>query len=204
MRTDEQGAAHATVGAPLELEAGGQYTLVVYKHGKRAAVGDWLALVPRDLALPCQEAPLVGNAFRITADWHAGPFAPQQAGEYDLCWAAAGPEGDLGQDEVRQTTPPVSTAPAQNDVAKGRTNWYQQPGVAGAVIKIGVTGPKDGGGADLERRRLLENNKPPSLEQQYAAFIGRPAAHRILRPIYQHAIEPRPAAAPAASFVEER
>ena len=202
VRLDKEGSK---VGEELTLQKSAHYTLVVYKHGKRAVVGDWVALVPKADGFTCRFADLIGNSQRIEADWHVGPFVPEKSGAYELCWAPAGNEGLLENGKVRTTTPSVAEAPAENDAEHRITNWWVQAGVEGARIAVNVEGgdsdAEEGGaadaeggaepaGGDLERSRPGAPTPGPTVDQLYQQFVGAPPVHRILRPIYQHTIAP--------------
>ena len=69
----------------------------------------------------------------------------------------------------------------------------------GEAAGEGETGGAEGGEGkkDLERGRA----SGPTLAQLYQQFIGKPAVHRIVRPLQQHPLVAAPA---PVSFVEER
>ena len=100
--------------------------LAVYERGVRLAVGDWLAVVPKDLTNRCRGARKAAMRLR-GPNWEAGPFTPPppdtttdewRAGgtaTYDVCWApGTGDTDPLTQPkngEAADSTPAKATAP---------------------------------------------------------------------------------------------
>ena len=155
--------------------------LAVYERGVRLAVGDWLAVVPKDLTNRCRGARKAAMRLR-GPNWEAGPFTPPppdtttdewRAGKtatYDVCWApGTGDTDPLTQPkngEAGDSTPAKATAPKDCE-------FFAQE-----VPKLTITAPE--GTGSLERRMV-------NATDAYARFVSAAPVHHLTTGLHRPA-----------------
>ena len=162
--------------------------LAVYERGVRLAVGDWLAVVPKDLTNRCRGARKAAMRLR-GPNWEAGPFTPPppdtttdewRAGRtatYDVCWApGTGDTDPLTQPkngEAGDSTPAKATAPKDCEFFAQEVPKLMVKAPEGKEIDVPMGTVINTGSNELERR--MGN----ATDEAYARFVSAAPVHHL-------------------------